>query len=268
MRLQICSFVDFPTITRYVLELAGTSVRVLFEGRGDSATEQNNWPGWYSKGQLGAKKSAYDTLPLLGVRFEDDSGRYVEYRFDTGFSGRTLLSTVQSCKPTSLVNDGSAKWNSGFCPVASVVSSSGDIAGLAALRIAVGDGQTSDPDDWALFMPLSGNGGGDYKGGNVWAFGGEHQANNGYAGIVRILGVVAGVLMHGICHLLQLFVCTTCSMCRLNYSTWSRSGVPCCAAPCHMRPGGEGQGAYCALAGCLDCVGWSQWWHQIDPAQY
>ena len=53
------------------------------------------------------------------------------------------------------------------------------------LRIGVGDGG-SDTYDWALLMPLQGNGGGDYQGQNVWAFGGEARTNNGFSNTVTI----------------------------------------------------------------------------------
>ena len=55
----------------------------------------------------------------------------------------------------------------------------------SALRIGVGDGG-NDAYDWALLMPLRGNGGGDFSSSNVWAFGGEGRTNNGYSGIVTI----------------------------------------------------------------------------------
>ena len=63
----------------------------------------------------------------------------------------------------------------------------------SVLRIGVGDGG-SDSHDWALLMPLSGNGNGDYNGANVWAFGGEDETNNGYSGTVTISATCAGVL--------------------------------------------------------------------------
>ena len=191
---------------------------LLFEGQGSSTIEKNAWSGWYSKGQLGAKKSAYDTLPLARVRFEDDSGRYVDYTLDKAFSGRTLLSVVQGCAPTRTTG-WQDKWTSGICQVATVASSSHT---QAALRIAVGDGQSSGSSDWALFMPLSGNGQGDYNGNNIWAFGGEATANDGYAGAVRIWGTPAGLLMYGICHSLRVYppvTCLTMSLALLSYPT-------------------------------------------------
>ena len=182
---------------------------VLFEGRGDSRRERNNWIGWYSLGvprKLGevwesgddgsathhAKKEAYDTLPLKGLRLEDDSGRVVDYELSQAFAGQTLLAIVQSCKPRFLANDNSVKWRSGWCDnVATVVSSNNIPTGLhTVLRIAVGDG-SNDGDDWALLMPMTGNGKGDYSGSRTWAFGGEGRANNGYTGTVRIIGITA-----------------------------------------------------------------------------
>jgi hypothetical protein len=56
------------------------------------------------------------------------------------------------------------------------------------LRIGVGDGQ-ADSGDWALFMPFSGNAGGDFDGSNIWDFGGEAEFNNGYSGTSKIIGI-------------------------------------------------------------------------------
>ena len=59
----------------------------------------------------------------------------------------------------------------------------------ASLRVGVGDasGNASDTLDWALFMPIAGNGDGDFSN-STWVFGGEGMANNGYAGEVTIKG--------------------------------------------------------------------------------
>ena len=73
-------------------------------------------------------------------------------------------------------------------------SSSGSFGSFSlssVLRIGVGDGQVNS-DDWALLMPLSGNGNGDYSGYSAWAFGGEGETNNGYSGTVAISATCAG----------------------------------------------------------------------------
>ena len=68
------------------------------------------------------------------------------------------------------------------------------LSGTGNLRIGVGDSASgsSDSVDWALFMPLSGNGRGDYSGKNIWAFGSEKRANTGYNGAVYIEAASSG----------------------------------------------------------------------------
>ena len=92
-------------------------------------------------------------------------------------------------------NSGSSDWKAGLCRnVGKLRSSSGSFGRFSVsstLRIGVGDGG-SDSNDWALLMPLQGNGNGDFNGNNVWAFGGESQANNGYSSTVRISATCSG----------------------------------------------------------------------------
>merc|ERR1712032_537220 len=89
------------------------------------------------------------------------------------------------------------KCRGAWAPVATTptrTSSSGSFGAKfslsSVLRIGVGDGQ-NDPEDWALLMPLSGNGEGDYNGANVWAFGGEDETNNGHSGTVTVSATCA-----------------------------------------------------------------------------
>ena len=171
----------------------GSSV-VLFQGTGSSSIYQNSWGGWYSSGSAvksgSGKRTAYDTLPVSRLRLSDSSGRFVEYNLNAGYAGRTLLSIVQGCMGSSRANTGSSKWNAGLCSnVGTLVSSSGSFGNFlvsSTLRIGVGDGYANS-DDWALLMPLQGNGGGDFAGSNAWVFGGESQTNNGHSGTVTIL---------------------------------------------------------------------------------
>ena len=161
---------------------------LLFASQGSSNTYRNTWTGWYSSSSsyTGAKTSDYNTLGLTGLRFEDAGGRYVNYKLGAQYAGKTLLQIVLGCMGSSRSNTGSSSWDNGLCSnVAAVVTSQGVPA--QRLRIGVGDGG-ADSSDWALFMPLSGNGGGDFAGG-TWAFGGEDSANNGHSGTVKIFGI-------------------------------------------------------------------------------
>ena len=120
----------------------------------------------------------------------------MEYKLNKGYAGRTLLSIVQGCMGSNSKNTGSSAWNAGLCSnVGTRTSSSGSSFGSfslsSVLRIGVGNGG-SDSYDWALLMPLSGNGDGDYRGNSAWAFGGEDYTNNGHSGTVTILATCSG----------------------------------------------------------------------------
>ena len=99
-------------------------------------------------------------------------------------------------------NTGSSTWTAGLCSnVGTRTSSSGSFGSFSlssALRIGVGDGQSGQSYDWALLVPLSGNGAGDYEGNKVWAFGGEGKSNNGHAGTVTISAACAGARFHSL----------------------------------------------------------------------
>ena len=168
------------------------SSAVLFQASGSSGFD-NRWTGWYGAGPSvssgSGKRAAYDTMPISNLRLSDSSGRFVEYKLNKGYAGRTLLSIVQGCMGSNRQNIGGSGWRNGLCSnVGTRTASSGSFTGgslSSVLRIGVGDGG-SDSYDWALLMPLSGNGNGDYKGKDVWAFGGEEETNNGYSGTVTI----------------------------------------------------------------------------------
>ena len=187
---------------------ASEACEVLFQAPGSSGLFRNTWTGWYGAGSTvssgSGKRAAYDMMPLSGLRLSDSSGRFVEYKLNDGYAGRTLLSIVQGCMGSSRQNTGSSSWTAGLCSnVGTRTSSSGGPFGFGSftlsevLRIGVGDGQNAAT-DWALLMPLSGNGNGDFKGKDVWAFGGEEETNNGYAGTVTISATCAGVLLHSL----------------------------------------------------------------------
>ena len=84
-------------------------------------------------------------------------------------------------------DDGSSAWDNGHCTNVGTLTSSSGVSGAQSLRIGVGGGGADDA-DWALLMPSSGNGGGDYEGRSIWAFGGEGATNNGHSGTVTIFG--------------------------------------------------------------------------------
>merc|ERR1719201_2276477 len=166
---------------------------VLFQASGNSGKFANQWGGWYSAGSTvdsgSGKRAAYDHSPVSFLRLSDSSGRFVEYKLNKGYAGRTLLSIVQGCMGSNRYNTDTSAWRAGLCSnVGTRTSSSGSFTGgsvSSVLRIGVGEGQVNSY-DWALLMPLSGNGQGDYHGANVWAFGGEALTNNGYSGTVAI----------------------------------------------------------------------------------
>merc|ERR1719201_1524203 len=89
---------------------------------------------------------------------------------------------------TQRSNTNTAGWKAGLCSNVGTMTSQQSVSGVSqVLRIGVGDGSNDGP-DWALIMPVTGNGSGDYLGANIWAFGGENETNNGYTGKVTITG--------------------------------------------------------------------------------
>ena len=169
-----------------------TTTTLLFESPGAATTYANNWAGWYSSSASYSvsagtgKRAAYNMLALRALTFKDDRNFYVQYSLASSYSGKTLLAIVQGCMGSDRSQSSSeTKWRNGHCTIGSRLASSG-VSGVSnVLRIGVGDSASgsSDTSDWALFMPLTGNGGGDYAGANVWAFGSEGRANTGYSGM-------------------------------------------------------------------------------------
>jgi hypothetical protein len=170
------------------------SPTVLFESTGSNVTFKNDWAGWYATGTTvssgNGKRPAYDTLKIDALRLSDASGRYVEYDLGPGYKGRTLQDIVSKCMGTQRSNTNIGNWKAGQCSNVGTMTSQSNpkVANVNnVLRIGVGDG-SADGADWALIMPLTGNGSGDYLGANIWAFGGENETNNGYTGKVTITG--------------------------------------------------------------------------------
>ena len=176
---------------------------LLFSALGSSSRFQNTWGGWYSAGSTvnsgEGKRVAYDVLPVSNLRFSDSTGRFVEYKLNKRYAGRTLLSIVQGCMGSNRQSTSSSAWGAGLCSdVGARTSSSGSFGWFSlseVLRIGVGDEQ-NDGDDWALFMPLDGNADGDFSGSSVWVFGGEDQTNNGYDNTVTISATCGGVVLY------------------------------------------------------------------------
>jgi len=174
--------------------ISATPCTLLFEAKGNSGTYKNIWTGWYTAGAAvssgAGKRAAYDTLPLARIRFSDASGAFAEYQLNAAYAGQTLQSIVSSCMGSNRNNNNSAAWKAGQCSNVGKLMSSNSVSGVSqTLRIGVGDG-SNDQYDWALFMPLTGNGSADYVGNNIWNFGGEDETNNGYtSGNVMISGI-------------------------------------------------------------------------------
>ena len=90
-------------------------------------------------------------------------------------------------------SSGESRWRNGFCSnIGSRAKSYGSFRDSPSsyLRIGVGDSARGSNDrlDWTLFMPLQGNGRGDYSGARIWSFGSEYRMNTGYNGMVYIHG--------------------------------------------------------------------------------
>ena len=161
---------------------------VLFEGTGSGTTHRNDWSGWYASGTTASsgdgKRAAFDSLTLKSVTLSDASGKYAAYTLKSAYTGKTMLAIVQGCMGNVRAQGGSSstpQFGAGYCTIGDLTAHSG-LTGQSSLRIGVGDssnGASSDAADWALFMPLTGNGNGDYSGNSVWCLGGEAATNNG-----------------------------------------------------------------------------------------
>ena len=166
----------------------------LFESAGSVTTYQNTWAGWYSASTSytsssgSGKLASYNTAALSSLTLKDARGYFVSYAVTSAYRGKTLLAIVQGCMGGHRSQSSSeSRWRNGFCTIGTQTAVSG-LSGTGNLRIGVGDSASgsSDSGDWALFMPLSGNGRGDYSGNSIWAFGSEMRANTGYNGAVYI----------------------------------------------------------------------------------
>eukprot|EP00729_Bicosta_minor_P017363 gene17363-32292_t len=163
---------------------ANGSLTMLFSASGSSATHSGVWHGWRRRGTVSTpgKTSAYDDLELAAVILEDDGGVSANYILTDTFREKSLLAIVQECigfsgytgDEDTIGNTNTALWKNGHCSIAVLDTSSSTGAGRVTfsseLRIAVGDGSTDAP-DFALIMPLVGNGGGDFEGKKLLASG-------------------------------------------------------------------------------------------------
>lgn len=181
--------------------LFGESValEMLFSGPGISGTYRNTWPGWYNVGGYvedsgvmlsgyDGKRDAYDTAGLVGVRFEDTAGGFLEFELLRKFRNKTLLSVVNTCMGSARENDGSLAWQRGHCVAGSLTSSFG--IPRAAQRLLIGfAGNYEDPQNWVLFRLQNHPARSEF----VYAFGTENRTNPGFAGRVYIYGVQRAV---------------------------------------------------------------------------
>ena len=119
-------------------------VLTLFQAPGSSSSFKNTWTGWYSAGSTvsygSGKRAAYDTMPLYSLRLSDSSGRFVEYKLNDGYAGRTLLSIVQGCMGSNRRNTGGQAWRTGLCSnVGTRTSSSGS---FGSFSLSIGSDST------------------------------------------------------------------------------------------------------------------------------
>ena len=154
-------------------------------------TFQNTGAAWYAAGSTVTsgygKRASYDDLPLFNIIMEDNIGRWVEFELRAAYRGMTALEIVTQCMGSDRSNDGTTVWNNGHCTIGDRIAYQGAINDLGAtLRIGVGDG-SGDAQDWALFMPLYYNGGGDFDGISAWVAGGEYEmCNDASAGTMTL----------------------------------------------------------------------------------
>jgi hypothetical protein len=190
---------------------------LLFQGSGNNATYQNTWQFWRQTGSTvssgSGKRTAYDTLPLVGLQFEDAGGTFATYALNAGYTNRTLQSIVSGCI-SNTVNDGGTQWTAGLCVnVANAIECVG--ISCTDLRLGVGDG-TPSGSDWGLFMLIAGNGDGDFSGSSTYSFGSEYRLNNAYTGQCTIYGIVEftpGALLDELCPISPLYACYILYMC-------------------------------------------------------
>jgi peptidoglycan hydrolase CwlO-like protein len=166
---------------------------LLFTSSGDNPNFKNIWSGWYNSGGSvtsgDGKRSAYDTLPLRKIRITDSNGNDIIWDLQQQYRGQTILSIVSNALPSKerSINNGSATWTNGHANIGTLIQNNRSKNGVSNLRIGVGDG-TSDDYDWALFMPVSGNGQGDMNGTNCYNLGGEYKTTNANVGTISLYG--------------------------------------------------------------------------------
>ena len=165
---------------------------LLFQAKASSATMQNKWEPWFSAGTTvtsgDGKRAAYDSTPITSLTLSSDGGISVSYTLKAAYTNKPLRAIVAACMGSARTQTSGGKWPAGHCEIGTMRASTGTPTPtsekFANLRIGVGDNPkgSSDSKDWALFMPLTGNGQGDYKGKKVWVFGGEEMTNNAAIG--------------------------------------------------------------------------------------
>jgi hypothetical protein len=163
--------------------------QTLFTASGRNKNYINKWQGWYNKGHLGDKKNAYDALPLRRIKVTDSNGRYATYKLRSQYRGQTAQQIVSGSVPPnsrSEGNTGTFTWRMGHAVIGDLVRST--ISGVnQQLRLAVGDG-SHDREDWALFMFMPGNGGGDFAGNNHFNLGGEYYTSDSKVSRITLRG--------------------------------------------------------------------------------
>ena len=136
---RIALYLNLRNLTEHAESVTILNLR-LERGAGSHAPGSqpfaNSWDGWYSSNSTFTvadtpcavgKRAAYNTLPLTGLRLQDDSGQFAEYNLTANFTGRTLLSIVTGCIGSDGTSDDdeSAAWAGGRCEdVGTLVSSS------------------------------------------------------------------------------------------------------------------------------------------------
>ena len=116
--------------------------------------------GWFNSGYTvidgDGKRAAFDSTPLISVKFVDSSGACAAYELVPPFVGWSILGIIQDCMGNSRSNDGTPKWLNGHCVIGILQSSSSTGNWATDLRIGVGDGG-SDALDWALSVDFPGH---------------------------------------------------------------------------------------------------------------
>lgn len=130
------------------------------------------------------KRQAYDTAGLVGVRFEDIAGGFLEFELLSQFRNRPLLSVVNSCMGSDRENDGSSAWRTGHC-VAGKLTSSFGIPRVAQHLLIGFAGNFEDGLNWVLFRLQNHSAHSEF----TYAFGTQNKTNPGFAGRVYIYGV-------------------------------------------------------------------------------